>query len=229
MKWQRNYDTKNRTWAGESSFWAASCSRTRPANSRQSHKWDVSGSWWTYFRGGIKLHEHSPCLCKDGNVFQITDGRMEILVARLDFSLLGCRGSSRPTRHFSKKGDSLHDQSAKNLLGMWVWWSITLMRSFFMKFWLLQHKRRIFYELNWLTICLWSCIFKRVIVNDIALPRCCSAAAAASGKELLGKWAGSELGNAFSILAFIYKYFSSGLRPPLRGKNFNKRVGIKYS
>lgn len=103
MKWQRNYDTKNRTWAGESSFWAASCSRTRPANSRQSHKWDVSGSWWTYFRGGIKLHEHSPCLCKDGNVFQITDGRMEILVARLDFSLLGCRGSSRPTRHFLKK------------------------------------------------------------------------------------------------------------------------------
>lgn len=31
------------------------------------------------------------CLRKDGNVFQITDGRMEILVARLDFSLAGCR------------------------------------------------------------------------------------------------------------------------------------------
>lgn len=32
-----------------------------------------------------------PCLRKDGNVFQITDARMEILVARLDFSLAGCR------------------------------------------------------------------------------------------------------------------------------------------
>lgn len=36
-----------------------------------------------------------PCLCKDGNVFQITDGRMEILVARLDFLLAGCRESGR--------------------------------------------------------------------------------------------------------------------------------------
>lgn len=186
MKWQRNYDTKNRTWAGESSLWAASCSRTRPANSRQSHKWDVSGSWWTYFRGGIKLHEHSPCLCKDGNVFQITDGRMEILVARLDFSLLGCRGSSRPTRHFLKKETLFMTRAQK------ISWEC---ESDAMKFWLLQHKRRIFYELNWLTICLRSCIFKPVIVNDIALPRCCCCCCCfrqrATG-EMSRKWTGER-------------------------------------
>lgn len=49
---------------------------------------------------GIKLHKHSPCLCKDGNVFQITDGCMEILVARLDFSLLE---GSAPARLFSSR------------------------------------------------------------------------------------------------------------------------------
>lgn len=35
----------------------------------------------------------APCLRKDANVFQITDGRMEILVARLDFSLAARRES----------------------------------------------------------------------------------------------------------------------------------------
>lgn len=50
---------------------------------------------------GNKATQAQPCLCRDGNVFQITDGCMEILVVRLDFSLPDCRGAG-PTRRFSK-------------------------------------------------------------------------------------------------------------------------------
>lgn len=104
------------------------------------HKWDVSESWRTYFRGGIKLLEHSPCLWKDGNVFRITGARMEIHVVRLDFSPLDCRGAE-PTRR------SCRNPSVKPSLFLQDSPEISrdcgseapaaaLTRGIFMKFWL---------------------------------------------------------------------------------------------
>lgn len=45
------------------------------------------------------LWERSPCLCKDGNMFQISDAHMEIVAVRLDLWLRDCR---RPARHFRR-------------------------------------------------------------------------------------------------------------------------------
>lgn len=86
-------------------------------NALARHKWDVSESWQTYFRGGIKLLEHSPCLWKDGNVFRITDARMEIHVVRLDFSPLDCRGAE-PTRRSCRNPSVKPSQKSPGTVGL---------------------------------------------------------------------------------------------------------------
>lgn len=184
------------------------------------HKWDVSESWWTYFRGGIKLHKHSPCLCKDGNVFQITDGCMEILVARLDFSELDCWGAG--PRGISQRASHECVSSGETPF-FFVIRVPVLHKDVFMNVELLENKRSACYWHSVLVICLWSCTLGPKIV--IVLHCCWSW----QWQALLGKNEQEVNRTTRSILGFISKYFSSSRWPPLRGKIFNKRVGIKYS
>lgn len=139
-------------------------------------------------RRGIKLHKHRPCLCRDGNVFQITDGCMEILVARLDFSLLDCRGAglggiSEKSRLWIQqfRGRDFLFVISRNLTGIWGT-EAALTRSVFMMFWLQKHKRTCYiivfiYILlvELAIICFRLCLFKDIIIIfvDIALCCCC--------------------------------------------------------